>query len=75
MRLDFLWWVSATAQFRQEVAAAIAQGVQNYDAAVNFRAGSGQTFAAARKTLPLPPDVNVKLPPKDVKTELPPATD
>jgi N-acetylmuramoyl-L-alanine amidase len=41
----------ATAQFRQQVAAAIAQGVQNYDAAVNFRA-SGQTFASAKKTLP-----------------------
>jgi N-acetylmuramoyl-L-alanine amidase len=41
----------ATAQFRQEVAVAIAQGIQNYDAAVNFRA-SGQTFAAAKKTLP-----------------------
>jgi hypothetical protein len=41
----------ATAQFRQDVAAAIAQGVQNYDAAVNFRAG-GPTFAATRKTLP-----------------------
>jgi N-acetylmuramoyl-L-alanine amidase len=43
----------ATAQFRQEVASAIAQGVQNYDAAVNFKAGStAQTFAAAKKTLP-----------------------
>jgi N-acetylmuramoyl-L-alanine amidase len=42
----------ATAQFRQEVASAIAQGVRNYDAAVNFRAGSTQTFAAAKKTLP-----------------------
>jgi N-acetylmuramoyl-L-alanine amidase len=43
----------ATAEYRQDVAAAIAQGVQNYDAAVNFRAGAGgQTFAAARKTLP-----------------------
>ena len=42
----------ATAQFRQEVATAIAQGIQNYDAAVNFRAGSTQTFAAAKKTLP-----------------------
>jgi N-acetylmuramoyl-L-alanine amidase len=41
----------ATAQFRQDVAAAIAQGVKNYDAAVNFRA-NGQTFAAAPKTLP-----------------------
>ena len=41
----------ATAQFRQEIATAIAQGVQNYDAAVNFRNG-GPTFATARKTLP-----------------------
>lgn len=41
----------ATAQFRQDVAAAIAQGVQNYDAAVNFR-GTGQTLASAKKTLP-----------------------
>jgi N-acetylmuramoyl-L-alanine amidase len=41
----------ATAQFRQDIAAAIAQGVQNYDAAVNFRAG-GPTFATAKKTLP-----------------------
>ncbi|HJT79752.1 MAG TPA: N-acetylmuramoyl-L-alanine amidase [Chthoniobacterales bacterium] len=41
----------ATAQFRQDVAAAIAQGVQNYDAAVNFR-GGGATFASAKKTLP-----------------------
>src|SRR3954466_947080 len=42
----------ATAQFRQEVAVAIAQGVQNYDAAVNFRADGQTTFAAAQKTLP-----------------------
>lgn len=42
----------ATAQFRQDVAAAIAQGVKNYDAAVNFRAGTQATFAEARKTLP-----------------------
>jgi N-acetylmuramoyl-L-alanine amidase len=42
----------ATVQFRQEVASAIAQGIQNYDAAVNFRAGATQTFAAAKKTLP-----------------------
>lgn len=41
----------ATAQFRQQVGAAIAQGVQNYDAAVNFRASS-QTFASAKKNLP-----------------------
>jgi N-acetylmuramoyl-L-alanine amidase len=41
----------ATSQFRQQVGAAIAQGIQNYDAAVNFRA-EGQTFAAARTALP-----------------------
>jgi len=41
----------ATAQFRQEVAAGIAQGIQNYDAAVNFRA-EGRTFAAAKRSLP-----------------------
>jgi N-acetylmuramoyl-L-alanine amidase len=41
----------ATAQFRQDIALAIAQGIQNYDAAVNFRAG-GPTFAAARRNLP-----------------------
>ena len=42
----------ATSQFRQDIAAAIAQGIQNYDAAVNFRA-DGQTFASAKKTLPV----------------------
>ncbi len=42
----------ATSLFRQQVGAAIAQGIQNYDAATNFRA-SGQTFAAARTSLPL----------------------
>jgi N-acetylmuramoyl-L-alanine amidase len=41
----------ATAQFRQQVGAAIAQGVQNYDAAVNYRA-TAQTFAAAKTNLP-----------------------
>ena len=41
----------ATAQFRTEAGAAIAQGIQNYDAAVNFRAEGG-TFASARKSLP-----------------------
>ena len=42
----------ATSQFRQQLGMAIAQGVQNYDAAMNFRAG--QTFAnAPRTTLPL----------------------
>lgn len=43
----------ATSQFRQQVGAAIAQGVQNFDAAVNFRAGTPQTFAAAKVTLPI----------------------
>jgi N-acetylmuramoyl-L-alanine amidase len=41
----------ATAQFRQQVGAAIAQGVQNYDAALNYRA-TAQTFAAAKTNLP-----------------------
>ena len=43
----------ATAQFRQEVGAAIAQGVQHYDAAVNYRAGAEGTLATAKTTLPL----------------------
>jgi N-acetylmuramoyl-L-alanine amidase len=42
----------ATMQFRQQVGAAIAQGVQHYDAAVNYRAGGGTTLASARITLP-----------------------
>ena len=42
----------ATAQFRQQVGAAIAQGLQHYDAAVNYRAGAGTTLASARTTLP-----------------------
>ncbi|MDQ2823930.1 MAG: N-acetylmuramoyl-L-alanine amidase [Verrucomicrobiota bacterium] len=41
----------ATAQFRQQVGTAIAQGIQNYDAAVNYR-GTGQTFATAKTHLP-----------------------
>ncbi|MEY2479247.1 MAG: N-acetylmuramoyl-L-alanine amidase [Verrucomicrobiota bacterium] len=41
----------ATAQYRQQLGVAIAQGVQNYNAAVNYRA-SGPTFAAARINLP-----------------------
>jgi N-acetylmuramoyl-L-alanine amidase len=43
----------ATAQFRQQVGTSIAQGIQNYDAAINFRANAGQTFAAAKTNLPL----------------------
>jgi N-acetylmuramoyl-L-alanine amidase len=43
----------ATSQFRQQVGTAIAQGIQNYDAATNYRANAPQTFAAARTTLPL----------------------
>jgi N-acetylmuramoyl-L-alanine amidase len=43
----------ATSQFRQQVGTAIAQGIQNYDAAINYRANAPQTFAAARTTLPL----------------------
>ena len=43
----------ATSYFRQQVGTAIAQGIQNYDAAINYRANAAQTFAAARTTLPL----------------------
>ncbi len=41
----------ATAQYRQQLGAAIAQAVQSYDAAVNFRS-SAATIAIASKTLP-----------------------
>lgn len=41
----------ATASYRQQVGAAIAQGVQNYNAAVNYRAGS-KGFMMARANLP-----------------------
>ncbi len=41
----------ATAQYRQQLGAAIAQAVQNYDAAVNFRSPVA-TLAVASKTLP-----------------------
>jgi hypothetical protein len=43
----------ATSLFRQQIGVAIAQGIQNYDAAVNYRANAPQTFAAARANLPL----------------------
>jgi N-acetylmuramoyl-L-alanine amidase len=43
----------ATSQFRQQVGMAIAQGIQNYDAATNYRASGPQTFAAAKTNLPL----------------------
>jgi N-acetylmuramoyl-L-alanine amidase len=42
----------ATTQFRQQVGAAIAQGVQHYDAAVNYRAAGATTLANAKTTLP-----------------------
>ena len=41
----------ATAYYRQQLGAAIAQGVQNYNAAVNYRAG-GANFAVAKTNLP-----------------------
>ena len=41
----------ATAQYRERLGQAIAQGVQNYNNAVNYRNGAG-TFAAARVNLP-----------------------
>jgi N-acetylmuramoyl-L-alanine amidase len=43
----------ATSYYRQQVGTAIAQGIQNYDAAINYRANAPQTFATARATLPL----------------------
>ncbi len=43
----------ATTQYRQQLGAAIAQGVQAYNAAVNYRAGSpSPTFAMVRANLP-----------------------
>ncbi|MEP6937540.1 MAG: N-acetylmuramoyl-L-alanine amidase [Chthoniobacterales bacterium] len=41
----------ATAQYRQQLGAAIAQGVQTYNAAVNYQAG-GSSFAVAKTNLP-----------------------
>lgn len=41
----------ATASYRQQIGAAIAQGVQNYNAAVNYRAGA-KGFAVAKASLP-----------------------
>ena len=43
----------ATSQFRQQVGAAIAQGIQHYDMAVNYRARGATTLASVRTTLPL----------------------
>ncbi len=43
----------ATSFFRNQVGTAIAQGVANYDAAINFRAQANTTFAAAHPTVPL----------------------
>jgi len=43
----------ATSFFRQQVGASIAQGIQNYDAAINFRARAPQTFAVAKASVPL----------------------
>ena len=41
----------ATTYYRQRLGAAIAQGIQNYNAAVNYRAG-GANFAVAKTNLP-----------------------
>ena len=41
----------ATAQYRQQLGTAIALGVQNYNAAVNYRSGNA-TFAVAQANLP-----------------------
>lgn len=43
----------ATAEYRQQLGAAIAQGVQAYNAAVNYRSGTpNATFAVVRANLP-----------------------
>ena len=41
----------ATAQYRHQLGAAIAQGIENYNAAVNYRAGA-TNFAVAKTNLP-----------------------
>lgn len=41
----------ATGYYRQQLGTAIAQGVRNYDAAVNYRAGA-TNFAVAKRNLP-----------------------
>ncbi|MEP6698236.1 MAG: N-acetylmuramoyl-L-alanine amidase [Verrucomicrobiota bacterium] len=41
----------ATLSYRQQLGVSIAQGIRTYDAAVNYRAGSG-TLAAAKRSLP-----------------------
>lgn len=43
----------ATSFFRQQVGSAIAQGIQNYDAAINFKARTPETFAVAKASIPL----------------------
>lgn len=42
----------ASPQYRRQLGEAIAHGVQNYNSAVNYRAGGNATFAAVRRTLP-----------------------
>ena len=42
----------ATAQYRQQLGAAVAQAVQNYNGVVNFRSSSAPTLAAAANNLP-----------------------
>jgi N-acetylmuramoyl-L-alanine amidase len=41
----------ATSRYRQQLGVAIAQGIQNYNAAVNYRSG-GANFAVAKANLP-----------------------
>ena len=42
----------ATPQYRAQLGSAIAQGVQSYNAAVNYRSNNSDTFAVVRTTLP-----------------------
>lgn len=43
----------ATMQYRQDLALAIAQGVQSYNAAVNYRSNGSGSFAVVKANLPL----------------------
>ncbi len=63
----------ASAQYRQKLGAAIAQGVQSYNAAVNYRPGAlpAPTFAVVRANLP-PHTHSITEPLEDRAAALPP---
>ncbi|MDQ6859828.1 MAG: N-acetylmuramoyl-L-alanine amidase [Verrucomicrobiota bacterium] len=64
----------ATSQYRQQLGAAIAQGVQTYNAAVNYRAESNASFAAVRPNLP-PHTRSITDPLDSAISTAPPASD